>query len=90
MEDNNKKFYENIKELMFEIGEFYKGDDWLFVKKYIVRYSRPSSRTLLSTRNENTKKHSLNDIEKKLIQDYYNKYKILLELKCKDKHKESE
>ena len=81
MEKYNEEHYNQLKELIFEIGEFYEGNDWVFVKKYALRYSHPSARTLFSTRDDYTKKQSLNKIEEKLIQEYFDKYNILLEIK---------
>lgn len=75
-----------INDLIEELFEFYNGDDWIKVKKYILRYSHPDTRRNFSTRNEKTKKHSLNDFEINLIKDIKNKYNIELELKEKDKH----
>jgi len=82
--------YNKILNLMLEIGEFYKEDDWMFVKKYAIRYSHPNDKKILSTRHSYTKKHKLNDIEKRLIEDYYKSTNIKLELKEKDKHYESD
>jgi hypothetical protein len=82
--------YNDILALMLEIGEYYKEDNWLFVKKYTLRYSNPEARKLLSTRHHYTKKHILNKNETKLIEDYYKKTNITLELKEKDTHYESD
>tara|TARA_Y100001958_G_C20690370_1_gene201044 strand:+ start:199 stop:477 length:279 start_codon:yes stop_codon:yes gene_type:complete len=82
--------YNKILNLMLEIGEFYKKDDWMFVKKYAIRYSHPDDKKILSTRHSYTKKHKLNDVEKRLIEDYYKSTNIKLELKEKDKHYESD
>ena len=62
----------------------------MFVKKYAIRYSHPDDKKILSTRHSYTKKHKLNDIEKRLIEDYYKSTNIKLELKEKDKHYESD
>tara|TARA_Y100000592_G_scaffold26616_1_gene42127 strand:+ start:128 stop:388 length:261 start_codon:yes stop_codon:yes gene_type:complete len=80
--------YNSLLELMYEIGEYYKEDNWLFVKKYIIRYSNPEARKILSTRHSYTKKHTLNENEIKLIKDYKDKMGIELVLYEKDKHKE--
>lgn len=80
--------YNALLELMLEIGEHYKDDNWLFVKKYIIRYSNPKARKLLSTRHFYTKKHSLNDNEISLINDYEENTKVKLKLYEKDKHKD--
>jgi hypothetical protein len=82
--------YKNILALMLEIGEYYKEENWLFVKKYVLRYSSPEVRTLFSTRHHYTKKHSLNNNEKKLIEDYYKETNIRLKLEEKYKHYESD
>jgi hypothetical protein len=80
--------YTKALDLMLEIGEFYKEDNWIFVKKYIIRYSHPSVRKILSTRNPVSKKHTLNDTEKSLIKDYFNVIGIKLKLYEEYKHKE--
>ena len=90
MLQSEEEKYNNILELMLEIGEYYKENNWLFVKKYVLRYSNPEVRKLLSTRHHYTKKHTLNENEIKLIEDYYKKTNIKLELKEKDKHYESD
>lgn len=77
---------EEVKELVEELVEFYKGDDWIKVKKYILRYSHPDTRKNFSTRHEKTKKHTLNNFEINLINFIKSKYNIKLELKDKDKH----
>tara|TARA_B100000212_G_C27355347_1_gene525608 strand:- start:640 stop:891 length:252 start_codon:yes stop_codon:yes gene_type:complete len=72
--------YEKIKELILEIGEYYKGNDWLLIKKYLLRYLNPEIRKRFSTRDSKTKKHIINDFEKNVI-DIYNKiYKVKLVL----------
>ena len=78
---------EKIFELIEELFEFYEEDDWLKVKKYLVRYLHPTIRTLFSTRNSKSKKHQLNSFEKNLIDIIYSKYNRELKLYEKDKHK---
>ena len=80
--------YNILLELMLEIGEYYKDDNWLFIKKYIIRYSNPEARKLLSTRHFYTKKHDLNKNEISLISDYEKNTSIKLKLYEKDKHVE--
>ena len=78
---------EKILELVEELFVYYKEDDWLKVKKYLVRYLHPTIRTLFSTRNSKSKKHQLNSFEKNLIDIIYSKYNRELRLYEKDKHK---
>ena len=78
---------EKILELVEELFVYYKEDDWLKVKKYLVRYLHPTIRTLFSTRNSKSKKHQLNSFEKNLIDIIYSKYNRELKLDEKDKHK---
>jgi len=82
-----EKQIENILELLEELLEFYEGDNWLIVKKYILRYSRPECRKNFSTRHHKSKKHALNDFEKKLINYCQTNYNIKLKLYENDKHK---
>tara|TARA_B100001059_G_scaffold40814_1_gene32860 strand:+ start:11741 stop:11992 length:252 start_codon:yes stop_codon:yes gene_type:complete len=67
-------------ELAEELGEFYKEDDWLVVKKYLLKYLNSSYRKLFSKRNSKNKKHAINDFELKVIDHYYNKFNIRLKL----------
>ena len=83
------EIHENILELMDEIADVYKENDWLIIKKYIVRYSRSELRKNFSTRHPKTKKHTINDFEKKLIDIYKQKYKIKLVLDESQKHVEN-
>jgi len=76
-----------VKELASEIGDVYKGNDWLIVKKYILKYLNPSLRTYFSKRNVNTKKHILNNFEKQLIDFYENKFNVRLILDEDKQHK---
>lgn len=78
---------EKINELISEIAAVYSGNDWLVVKKYILKYLAPSAKTKFSTRNNSSKKHTLNDFELNLIDKYYQKYNIRLELDESKRHK---
>ena len=78
---------EKILELVEELFVYYKEDDWLKVKKYLVRYLHPTIRTLFSTRNSKSKKHQLNSFEENLIDIIYLKYNRELKLYEKDKHR---
>lgn len=80
MSNNFKKPPREIEDIMFEIGDVYEGNDWLVVKKYILRYSHPTLRKNFSTRHIKTKKHVINEYEQNLIDKYYQKYKIKLVL----------
>lgn len=83
----NDYYEEIIFELIDELFFYYEEDNWLMVKKYIVRYSHPDMRKLFSTRHPKTKKHKLNDVEKYLINKIKTKYNRELKLYEKDKHK---
>ena len=85
MDEQIKK---NIEELALEIGDVYKQNDWLVVKKYILKYLNPKHRTVFSKRNIKTKKHSLNKFEIKLIDFYESKFNIRLVLDEDKKHKD--
>ena len=79
---------EKTKELALEIGEVYKGNDWLVVKKYILKYLNPKFRVVFSKRNIKTKKHSLNNFEIELIDFYENKFNVRLVLDEDKQHKD--
>ena len=87
MSNNFLKPPRQIEEIMYEIGDVYKGNDWLVVKKYMLKYSHPTHRKKFSTRDPKTKKHSINDYEENLIYIYYQKYNIRLLLDESKKHK---
>lgn len=78
--------FKKVKELLEEIGEFYKDNDWLVVKKYILRYLNPEIRKYFSTRNNKSKKHIINEFDQKAIDYYYNFFKIKLVLDETKKH----
>ena len=78
---------EDIKVILEEINCVYKEKDWLVVKKYILKSVSPQKRKNFSRRNYLSKKHSINNYEKTLIEYYEKKFNIKLELKEKDKHK---
>jgi len=84
--DIHEDQFQEITSLVKELTEFYSGDDWLLIKKYILRYSRPETRKNFSTRNSKTKKHTLNKFEIKLINYCESEYNLLLKLHDKDKH----
>lgn len=75
-----------IIELLEEILFYYEDDNWLVVKKYILRYLKPEYRRMFSTRHPKTKKHSLNNFEKYIIQYCKDKYSKVLILNEKDTH----
>jgi len=79
------EIHNQIKNLAEEIGEVYKGDDWLIVKKYLLRYSNPALRKNFSTRNVKNMKHKINDYEKEIIDFYSKKFNIRLKLDEKKK-----
>jgi len=78
-----------IENLLEEIGEVYEGNDWLIIKKYLLRYSHPELRKKFSTRNQKTRKHTINDYEQDLIDKYYKIFNIKLVLDEDKKHKEN-
>jgi len=78
MEDNIA--LEKAIELADEIGDVYQGNDWLVVKKYILKYLNPTYRRRFSTRDEKTKKHTINDFENSLIDYYQQQFNVRLEL----------
>jgi hypothetical protein len=87
--DNFKRPPREILDIMSEIGEVYEGNDWLVVKKYILRYSHPSLRKRFSTRHIKTKKHIINEYEQSLIDKYYQLYNKKLVLDEEKRHKEN-
>tara|TARA_B100000925_G_C21675906_1_gene331931 strand:+ start:65 stop:319 length:255 start_codon:yes stop_codon:yes gene_type:complete len=78
MEDNIA--LEKAIELADEIGDVYQGSDWLVVKKYILKYLNPTYRRRFSTRDEKTKKHTINDFENSLIDYYQQQFNVRLKL----------
>jgi len=44
--------------------------DWLKVKRELINSVKPSDRKLFSTRHKTSKKHTLNDFEKAIIQTW--------------------
>ena len=85
---DNEKQKNEILELLDELMEYYEDNNWLIVKKYILRYSHPDTRKNFSTRHIKTKKHTLNSFEKSIISFCKEKYDIDLVLYEKDTHKE--
>ena len=75
-------------ELIGELFEYYKEDNWLKIKKFLVTYLHPDVRKNFSTRHPKTKKHSLNEFEKSLIKKCQNINKRNIVLYEKDKHNE--
>ena len=69
----DKETKQKLEELITEIGEVYKGNDWLVVKKYILKFSSPKHRKFFSTRDYKSKKQTLNNFEISLIDFYENK-----------------
>ena len=75
-----KEEFDKVKELLDEIGEFYKDNDWLIVKKYILKYLNPTIRKYFSTRDLKSKKHTINNFDQKAIDYYYKKFNVKLVL----------
>ena len=63
-----------------EINDIYKGNDWLVVKKLLIRSCDSKSRSYFSKRHGYSQKQVMNDFERNLIQYYENIYGIKLEL----------
>ena len=55
-------------------------NDWMNFKKVMLRTIPPKMRKKFSTRHPITKKQTLNEFEKKIIDAYYRKTGIMLEL----------
>ena len=79
---------EKALELIEELFEFYKEDNWIRIKKFLITYLHPTVRKNFSTRHSKTKKHTLNEFEKKLIKKCQNIYKRNITLYEKDRHYE--
>lgn len=79
----------NVKiiELLEDLNEYYKEDNWIVVKKFLLKYLHPDIRKNFTTRHHKTKKHSLNSFEKNIIQYYDDQFNVRLKLYEKDKHK---
>jgi len=84
----NENIEESVKELLEDLNEYYKEDNWLIVKKFLVLHLNPMIRKNFTTRHHKTKKHSLNLYEKNIIKYYYENYNIKLRLYDEDRHKE--
>ena len=56
-------------------------DDWMVLKKLLLRSIPSEQRRLFSTRDPVTKKQSLNDFEMNIIEEYYKLTGVRLELK---------
>lgn len=79
------EFDEIIEQLNY-INDVYKGNDWLEVKKILLRALSSDLRKKFSRRDEYSKKHTINKLELKIINYYRDKFGIRLELKEDDKH----
>jgi len=69
-----------IKELDIMISHRLFFDDWMMVKKYLLKSLSPKLRTLFSTRDPYTKKQVLNAFEREVVQYYENEAKKKLRL----------
>ena len=85
----NKLHEFKILNLVQEFLEVYEGNDWLILKKYILRYSHPDIRKYFTTRHKLTKLHTLNDFEKNLINVCSSLYEKKLILKEDDTHNDT-
>jgi len=79
---------EKILELIEELIEFYHDEDWLVVKKYLLRHAHPMIRKNFSTRHPKSKKHTLNEFEIELLKYCQEKFKVSLKLKEENTHYE--
>ena len=79
---------EKILELIEELIEFYHDDDWLVVKKYLLRHTHPKIRKNFSTRHPKSKKHTLNKFEIELLKYCQEKFEVSLKLKEENTHYE--
>lgn len=77
----------NVIELLEDLNEYYSDNNWLIVKKFLLKFLHPDIRKNFTTRNQKTKKHTLNNFEKEIIEYYYDRFDIRLELYEKDTHK---
>ena len=88
MKFNEKTIKEKARSLVDELMAYYEDDNWLVVKKYILRYSHPDVRKKFTTRHKDSKKHTLNEFEKDLIRYCNDIYNIKLKLREEDTHYE--
>tara|TARA_B100000683_G_scaffold265084_1_gene295568 strand:- start:1048 stop:1293 length:246 start_codon:yes stop_codon:yes gene_type:complete len=56
-----------------EIGSVCEVDEWMDLKKLLLRALPPSARSNFSVRDPKTKKQNLNEFELRLIDNYYSK-----------------
>lgn len=73
---------DRILDEMTEIATYLDDcDDWMVLKKLLLRSIPSELRRLFSTRDPVTKKQSLNAFEVKIIEEYYKRTGVTLELK---------
>lgn len=75
-----------LEELDNYFSYFKDESSWLKLKKYILKSIKPELRALFSKRHHNTKKHSINDYEKNIIDYCKFKFNIDLVLNEEEKH----
>lgn len=82
--------FEIVCKELENIHRVYKESDWLVVKKQLLKSIPSDIRSKFSTRDYLTKKHSINDFEKRLIQYYFDNYKIYLKIKKEEMQDEND
>ena len=65
-------------------------DDWVTIKKQIMKYLPPKIRKNFSTRDQKTKEQSINDFEKELINYYKGLTGVSLVLRTLDERRKLE
>lgn len=64
----------------FTIAQRCEVSDWIQLKKMILLSLPPEARKSFSTRHPVTKKHSINDFERQVIDTYYSETGVRLRL----------
>ena len=77
-----------LEQLEFVAGYVQECDDWIEVKKQIMRGVPSNLRKLFSTRDPVTKEQSLNDFEKQLISIWYKKTGVKLKLRSLEERRD--
>lgn len=82
--------FEIVCKELDDIHVVYKGSDWLVVKKQLLKSIPSDIRSNFSTRDYLTKKHTINEFEKSLIQYYFDNYKINLKISKEEMQDEND
>ncbi len=75
-----KEINEEMLNEAFSIAAKCEAKTWLDLKKIMLLSLPPKSRTHFSTRNPRTKKQTLNDFEREVIDIYYKKTGVMVRL----------